>query len=179
MAADKTPRRLGRGLDALFNTPVTTESPADTPLQDIQISRIRPNPFQPRKNFNSSELKELQESLKASGLLQPITVRPKPGGDEYELIAGERRLRAATQLGWKTISTIIKDLTDRELLGLALIENLQRADLNPIEEAEGYGRLILTSAIRNKPLPRWLDAIARRLRICFAFFNYPSMYNLS
>lgn len=143
MASEKTPRRLGRGLDALFNATAAADAVVDSPLKDIQVARIRPNPFQPRKNFNSAELKELQESLKASGLLQPITVRPKPGvSEEYELIAGERRFRAASELGWKTISAIVRELTDRELLGLALIENLQRADLNPIEEAEGYGRLI-------------------------------------
>jgi ParB family chromosome partitioning protein len=87
------------------------------------------------------ELQELEESLKASGLLQPITVRRRPGKDGFELIAGERRLRAATKLGWKEIPAIIKDIDDRTILTLALVENLQRADLNPIEEGEGYHRL--------------------------------------
>ena len=110
---------------------------------EIPVNQIRSNPFQPRQNFNIEELKELQESLKSSGLLQPITVRRRPDGvDGYELVAGERRLRAATSLGWTTISAIVKDLDDRQLLGFALVENLQRSDLNPIEEAEGYSRLI-------------------------------------
>lgn len=143
MASEKTPRRLGRGLDALFNAaPAETEAPASA-LKEIPLRVIRKNPFQPRKDFNPEGLKELQESLSQSGLLQPITVRRAPGErEEYELIAGERRLRAATELGWTTISAVVRELDDRELLGLALVENLQRSDLNPVEEAEGYSRLI-------------------------------------
>jgi ParB family chromosome partitioning protein len=143
MASEKTPRRLGRGLDALFNAvPAETEATASA-LKEIPLRLIRKNPFQPRKDFDPEGLKELQESLSQSGLLQPITVRRAPGGgEEYELIAGERRLRAATDLGWTTISAVVRELDDRELLGLALVENLQRSDLNPVEEAEGYSRLI-------------------------------------
>jgi ParB family chromosome partitioning protein len=143
MAPEKTQRRLGRGLDALFNTAPAAVEQSDTALKDLPIKQIRKNPFQPRKDFDKGQLNELQESLKASGLLQPITVRrSREGTDTYELIAGERRLRAATELGWTTIPAVVKDLDDRELLGLALVENLQRSDLNPVEEAEGYSRLI-------------------------------------
>jgi ParB family chromosome partitioning protein len=143
MAPEKTQRRLGRGLDALFNTAPASVEESDSALKDLPIKQIRKNPFQPRKDFDQDQLKELQESLKVSGLLQPITVRrSREGADAYELIAGERRLRAATDLGWTTIPAVIKDLDDRELLGLALVENLQRSDLNPVEEAEGYSRLI-------------------------------------
>jgi ParB family chromosome partitioning protein len=143
MAAEKTPRRLGRGLDALFNTPPPAAKDSLNALKEIPVRAIRKNPFQPRKDFGPEGLKDLQESLSTSGLLQPITVRRTPGGGEgYELIAGERRLRAAAELGWTTISAIVKELDDRELLGLALVENLQRSDLNPVEEAEGYSRLI-------------------------------------
>jgi ParB family chromosome partitioning protein len=85
---------------------------------------------------------DLEASLRTNGLLQPITVRPAPGGRGYELIAGERRLRAASQLGWQEIPALVRELDDRALLTLALVENLQRADLNPLEEAEGYQRLI-------------------------------------
>jgi len=146
MASEKTPqknpRRLGRGLDALFNTTPSDKREAES-LREIPISEIRSNPFQPRQNFNSDELKELQESLKASGLLQPVTVRRRTDGAAgYELVAGERRLRAATNLGWTTISAVVKAFDDRQLLGLALVENLQRSNLNPVEEAEGYDRLI-------------------------------------
>jgi len=103
------------------------------------VTRIRPNPYQPRREFNDAELGELQASLKASGLLQPITVRRSADG--FELISGERRLRAATRLGWTDIPAIIRDVDDRTLLTLALVENLQRADLNAVDEARGYRRL--------------------------------------
>jgi ParB family chromosome partitioning protein len=144
MPPEKSARRLGRGLDALFSAPAaSTPSDEGSALRDITITQIVRNPFQPRKNFKPQDLKELQESLQTSGLLQPITVRPSPKtANRYELIAGERRLRAAASLGWEKIPAVVKDLSDQEILTLALIENLQRADLNPIEEAEGYSQLI-------------------------------------
>ena len=130
-------RRLGRGLKALISVPETEVAGGE--LIRIPISRIRPNPFQPRKSFNPEQLADLEASLAASGLLQPIAVRRM--GDAFELIAGERRLRAATNLGWTEIPAIIKDLDDRSSLVMALVENLQRTDLNPIDEARGYQRL--------------------------------------
>src|SRR5688572_17107871 len=139
------PRRLGRGLEALIpgaGTAVAPPPPAAANSSDYQklaISSIRPNPYQPRREFNEAELSELQASLKASGLLQPITVRRAPGG--FELISGERRLRAATRLGWAEIPAIVRDVDDRTLLTLALVENLQRAILSAVEEARGYRRL--------------------------------------
>lgn len=137
------PRRLGRGLEALIpGAGASIVAAAPAPASDYQrlpISGIRPNPYQPRREFREADLAELQASLKASGLLQPITVRPAAGG--YELISGERRLRAATRLGWTDIPAIVRDVDDRTLLTLALVENLQRADLNAVEEARGYRRL--------------------------------------
>lgn len=140
------PRRLGRGLEALIPGAASVTAPPQAPAsgtpsdyQKLSIAAIRPNPYQPRREFAEAELSELQASLKVSGLLQPITVRPAAGG--YELISGERRLRAATRLGWPEIPAIIKDVDDRTLLTLALVENLQRADLNAVEEARGYRRL--------------------------------------
>ena len=141
MATEKTPRRLGRGLEALLGTAGGLASSDDGALKSIPIAQIGRNPFQPRKEFNVGELGELEESLKASGLLQPVTVRRRQGKDGFELIAGERRLRAAMKLGWKEIPAIIKEIDDRTVLTLALVENLQRTDLNPIEEGEGYHRL--------------------------------------
>src|SRR6266704_5651628 len=140
VSSEKTPRRLGRGLEALLGTGGLASSD-DGALKSIPISQISPNPYQPRQEFNTEELAELQGSLKASGLLQPITVRRRPGKDGFELIAGERRLRAATKAGWKEIPAIIKEIDDRAILTLALVENLQRTDLNPIEEGEGYYQL--------------------------------------
>lgn len=149
MSAEK-PRRLGRGLEALLasspragapSAPAAATDEQGSALQQLPIAQIRPNPFQPRKEFPAEELAELEASLRANGLLQPITVRPAAGGRGYELIAGERRLRAATKIGWTEITAIVRELDDRALLTLALVENLQRSDLNPLEEAEGYQRL--------------------------------------
>lgn len=144
------PRRLGRGLEALLTakaaaSPATSAAESGTTgetLRKLPVAEIRPNPYQPRKEFRPEDLEELQNSLRASGLLQPITVRKNQGGRGYELIAGERRLRAATALGWTEIPAVVKEIDDSTLLTLALVENLQRADLNPLEEAEGYQRLI-------------------------------------
>lgn len=145
------PRRLGRGLEALLamknpeprNKPAASgDDSAAVGLQRLRLSEIRPNPYQPRKEFKLEELSELQASLRASGLLQPITVRPAPNGTGFELIAGERRFRAATSLGWTEIPAVVRTIDDKTLLTLALIENLQRSDLNPLEEAEGYKRLV-------------------------------------
>jgi ParB family chromosome partitioning protein len=146
MSSDK-PRRLGKGLDALLAARVSTPPAAVAPepgesLRPLAIDQIRPNPFQPRKEFRPEDLAELEASLRSNGLLQAITVRPATDGRGFELIAGERRLRAATRLGWKEIPAVIKEIDDRALLTLALVENLQRADLNPIEEGEGYQRLV-------------------------------------
>lgn len=134
-------RRLGRGLEALLgrhDAPATTPT-GESPLREIAVADIRPNPFQPRTEFRPEDIQELKDSLAQNGLLQPITVRPAGAG--FELIAGERRLRAALALGWQQISAIIRDIDDRAALTLALVENLQRTDLNPLEEAEGYQRL--------------------------------------
>jgi len=146
MTAEK-PRHLGRGLEALLGastiaSPGTVaEAKARGDLQRISLRDIRPNPYQPRRSFNEQDLADLESSLRANGLLQPVTVRPAAGGG-FELVAGERRLRAASRLGWTEIPALIRPVDDRALLTLALVENLQRADLNPLEEAEGYQRLI-------------------------------------
>jgi ParB family chromosome partitioning protein len=138
LSAEKA-RRLGRGLEALIQS---SAAPAanSSDLQRIPIARIRPNPYQPRREFDPAQLAELEASLKASGLLQPITVRRR--GEAFELVAGERRLRAATNLGWTEIMAVVRDFDDQTMLVLALVENLQRANLNPIEEARGYRRLL-------------------------------------
>jgi len=139
VSAEK-PRRLGRGLEALIPGSPASAAAAVSDLQRIPLSRVRQNPYQPRRQFDPAELAELEASLKTSGLLQPITVRRQ--GDAFELIAGERRLRAATNLGWSEISAIVRDFDDRTMLVLALVENLQRSNLNAIEEARGYRKLI-------------------------------------
>jgi ParB family chromosome partitioning protein len=145
--SDKS-RRLGRGLSALISSapaapPSSSPSAPESqePFRQLRLDQIVPNPKQPRREFSESELQELQLSLQTSGLLQPIAVRPR-GDGRFELIAGERRFRAASRLGWTTIPAVISDVSDEQLLSLALVENLQREDLNPIEEAQGYRQLI-------------------------------------
>jgi ParB family transcriptional regulator, chromosome partitioning protein len=150
MSAD-TPRRLGRGLEALISTAkqqrdpgsgsLPTDASTGSDLRQVRISEISPNRFQPRRAFTESELAELEASIKASGLLQPVVVRAV-GDGRWELVAGERRLRAVSRLGWSEIPAVVRDFDDQAMLTLALVENLQRADLNPLEEAEGYQRLI-------------------------------------
>lgn len=174
----ETPRRLGRGLEALLaiskSAPdAKNATPALAPdgasMQTLRIAEIRPNPYQPRKEFKLEELAELQASLKASGLLQPIAVRLRPDGAGYELIAGERRFRAATALGWTEIPAVVHQIDDRTLLTLALIENLQRSNLNPLEEAEGYKRLIdefgLTQAQVGEFVGKDRSTVANLLRL--------------
>lgn len=135
-----TERRLGRGLESLLG-PVTREAAqASGALRELPVSSIRANPLQPRTTFNEEELADLARSIEASGLLQPVVVRPRDGG--YELIAGERRWRAVQRLGWANVPAVIREVDDRTLLTLALIENLQRDDLSPIDEALGYQRLM-------------------------------------
>lgn len=135
---------LGRGLDSIFEdveSAYNKEFEIDTSIvKQIDISLISSNPYQPRKNFNSEALKELSESIKRHGLIQPIIVIQKDDG--YMLIAGERRLRATKILGEKKISAIIADLGSKNLRELALIENIQRENLNPIELANSYKELI-------------------------------------
>lgn len=141
MSAGQPKRRLGRGLEALLGpSPTTSEAAADGTLVQLPVGQIRPNPYQPRRSFDDEALNDLAGSLTASGLLQPIVVRS--AADGYELIAGERRLRAADRLGWRTIGAIVREVDDRTLLTLALVENLQRDQLSPIDEALGYQRLM-------------------------------------
>jgi ParB family chromosome partitioning protein len=152
MSTEK-PRRLGRGLEALLaGRPLTDEQRSgrheETPrsaLRSIPLAQIRPNPLQPRKEFNATDLRDLESSIRANGLLQPVTVRAGSSGLEFFLIAGERRFRAIQRLGWTEIPAIVRqeaEVDDKALLTLALVENLQRSDLNPIEEGEGYQQLI-------------------------------------
>lgn len=137
--------RLGRGLGALLGE-YLPEKPADDSVQArmVPVGSIAPNPFQPRREFSEEELADLVSSIRENGLLQPIVVRPAPGtgsGTSWQLVAGERRWRAVTRLGWKDVPAVIKEVDDRTLLILAMVENIQRSQLSALEEAEGYKRL--------------------------------------
>ena len=147
-------RGLGKGLDSLIPTNVMMESEvkhatvstASSPEEEkdgtlmVKLSKVEPNREQPRKNFDEESLQELAESLKQFGMLQPILVQNR--GDYYEIIAGERRWRAAKIAGLKEVPVIVRELTDQEIVEISLIENIQREDLNPIEEAQAYKRLL-------------------------------------
>lgn len=143
MAVNK--RGLGKGLDTMI-PPVKNEKksekgdPAKGPETLVNITKVEPNREQPRKNFDEDALLELSESIKQYGLLQPILVQDRK--DYYEIIAGERRWRAAKLAGLKQVPVIIKNLTDQEIVEISLIENIQRENLNPIEEAQAYKRLL-------------------------------------
>ncbi len=132
-----TRRGLGKGLGAL----IPTEAIFEDNVQEIEINKIKTNKNQPRKNFNEERLDELYHSIKAHGVLQPVILRKI--NDGYELVAGERRLRAALKANLRKIPAIVKKLTDSEAMEIALIENLQREDLNPLEEAAAYKRLMV------------------------------------
>ncbi len=144
MTDERKTSRLGRGLAALIgDDEPTLESAQPSGIRHLPIALLEPNPYQPRHRFAEQDLKDLTESIRAKGVLQPILVRP--GGteaDSYQIVAGERRGRAAQAAGLHEVPVMIKELSDTESLEIALIENIQRADLNPIEEAAGYERLM-------------------------------------
>lgn len=139
-------KRLGRGLAALIGEagnepPVEPNRPRDT--KKVPIEHLTANPRNPRKNFSERDLSELTESVREKGVVQPLLVRPVQGReDAFEIIAGERRWRAAQKAGLHELPVVVRDVTDQEALELAIIENVQRADLNPIEEALGYDQLV-------------------------------------
>jgi ParB family chromosome partitioning protein len=144
MAEDAARSRLGRGLAALIGD-VGTESSAERPRgqRRVATTSLRPNARNPRRNFSEDELDELTASLRERGMIQPIVARPVRGApDAFEIIAGERRWRAAQRAGLHEVPVVILEATDEESLQLAIIENVQRSDLNPLEEAEGYRALM-------------------------------------
>ena len=137
--------RLGRGLASLIgDAPVTQPRiPPEGEQRMVPIDQVRAGKLNPRKTFNEDDLTDLANSIREKGLVQPILVRPEPGAsNSYEIVAGERRWRASQRAGLHTVPVIVRDLPDQEVLELAIIENVQRADLNPIEEAAGYQELI-------------------------------------
>ena len=144
------------------------EVPKNKQIRDIELDKIVPNRYQPRREFSDDSIKELAETLDKDGLLQPIVVR-EDGEDHYEIIAGERRYRAAKSLGWETIPAIVKNMDDDQAASLALIENLQREDLNPIDEAKAYTNLMklndLTQTALAKDMGKSQSYVANKLRL--------------
>lgn len=174
MSTHKKPR-LGRGLSALlgeYSQPEAAPASAEG-IRVVPTSRITPNPFQPRREFVPEQLAELEASIRQNGLLQPLVVRPataaSPEGAEWELIAGERRWRAVRRLGWTEVPVIVKEPDDRAMLVLAIVENVQRAELSPLEEAAGYRQLIdefgFTQAEVAESVGRERSTVANLLRL--------------
>lgn len=150
MKENNTRRALGKGLEQLFNSEqldfnsfekeIVSSATINNDVREIDLSEIRSNPYQPRTEFNQDKLNELADSIKEHGLLEPVILKKSIKG--YELVAGERRCKAARIAGLTTIPAIVKDFTDQEMMELALIENVQREDLNPIEEAKAYKNIM-------------------------------------
>ena len=161
------PKGLGRGLDALLAGTDDDAREGDS-LQTLAIDRIRPGRYQPRTKMDAASLAELALSIKEQGVMQPILVRPVDGG-RFEIVAGERRWRAAQQAGLREIPALVKNVPDQSALAVALIENIQREDLNPIEEAKGLARLIdefgLTHDAAAKAVGRSRSAVSNLLRL--------------
>ena len=143
------------------------EIPKNKQVQDIELSKIKPNSYQPRHEFSEESIRELATTLDKDGLLQPIIVREK--GDDYEIVAGERRLRAAKHLAWEKIPAIVNNMDDSQAASLALIENLQREDLNPIDEAQAYNNLMklnnLTQTTLAQNIGKSQSYVANKLRL--------------
>lgn len=160
----KPKRGLGKGLEALF----ADNDTADVSVSTLAIGEIEPNQEQPRKAFSPEALSQLAESIKEHGVLQPLVVRPRPNG-RYQIVAGERRWRASRIAGLTELPVIIRELTDEQAFEIALVENLVRADLNPIEEAMGYRTLIeifsMTQERIAQRVGRSRSAVANALRL--------------
>jgi ParB family chromosome partitioning protein len=170
---DPKKRGLGKGLDALFDEPkpvqeiVERDDSSKNGITEIKLSLLEPNPYQPRKTFDKSALDELANSIKENGVIQPLIVRKN--GKKYQIVAGERRFRASTIAGLQVVPVIIKTLTDHSMMEIAIVENLQREDLNPIEEAQGINsymkELGYTQEQTSEKLGKSRSAIANLLRL--------------
>ena len=165
--ASKNKKGLGRGINALF-ADFDEEKEADEKVEELQLDEIRPNPYQPRKNFDEENLKDLSDSIRKNGVFQPIIVR-KSSVMGYEIIAGERRFRASKLAGKDSIPAIVRAIDDEQMMEVAVLENLQREDLSPLEEAEAYSTLMKNLKITQSELSERLGKsrpyIANYLRL--------------
>jgi len=149
---DSVPR-LGRGLAALLGDAAVQVPPPGVNIRQVPLDLLEPNPFQPRSSIDPAALEELAQSIRLRGVLQPLLVRPHPGAaNRYQIVAGERRWRAAGAAGLHEVPALVHDMSDIEAAAVALVENLQRQDLNPMDEAEGYSRLLTQFAFTQEAL---------------------------
>jgi ParB family chromosome partitioning protein len=166
---------LGKGLNALINTRVSSPTPAaelGERVQFVPLSEIVPTPLQPRTEFRGERLDELEASIREHGIIQPLIVRRSDG--KFELIAGERRWRAAQRVGLREAPVIVRDATDQEVLELALIENLQREDLNPIEEAVAFARLAREFGLRQEDIAKKVGKSRASIANCMRLLELDS-----
>lgn len=166
--ASNNNKGLGRGIEALFSD--NSVDPEKETVVDLKLGQIRPNPYQPRQKFDQAALKDLAKSIKKSGVFQPIIVRqPDPEVARYEILAGERRFRASKMIENETIPAIVREVTESQMMEIAVLENLQREDLTPLEEAEAYDMLMsnlnLTQAQVSSRLGKSRPYIANYLRL--------------
>ena len=171
-AVKRKPSALGRGLGALMGEtrreePLVTSATPTAGLAQLAVAAIEPHPDQPRRHFDEAALEELAASIAARGVIQPVIVRAL-GQGRYQLVAGERRWRAAQKAQLHEIPALVRDLSDRDVMALALIENLQREDLNPIEEARAYQRLAELEGMTQAEIARLVDKSRSMSPICSA-----------
>lgn len=167
-------RGLGMGLSALLGEPTATpEAAGGARLRDIPVEKLHPSPFQPRRHFPEEELEALARSIRERGVLQPLLARAAAGGDGFEIIAGERRWRAAQRAGLDTLPVMVREVPDGELIELALIENLQREDLNPIDEARAYRRLMKEFSYTQEALSTMLGRSRPHVANMLRLLNLP------
>ena len=181
MSAERPAKGLGKGLSALLGDarPAATGTPSPSPggVREIEISRVRPNPNQPRMLFGDESLNELAQSIAERGVLQPILLRPTDDG--FEIVAGERRWRAAQRARLHTIPAIVREIDAAATAELALIENIQREDLNPIEEAEGYRQLIERHGHKQDDVAKLVNKSRSHVTNLLRLLNLPEMVRQS
>ena len=175
MNKPKSKGGLGRGLSALIPQVMSGTQNEETEKEKgeitIEIKKVSPNPYQPRRTFDEVKMQELTESIREHGVFQPILVRLKEDG--YQLIAGERRLRAAKRAGLKAIPAIVREMSDNEMMELAIIENIQRQDLNPVEEAQAYKRLAEEFHLTQEQIARRLSKSRPYIANSIRLLNLP------
>jgi ParB family chromosome partitioning protein len=169
--------RLGRGLAALLgDAAVQPTSPEPSSLRQVALDLLEPNPFQPRSSIDPSALEELAQSIRQRGILQPLVVRPHPERQgRFQIVAGERRWRAAGVAGLHEVPALVNQMTDTEAAAVALVENLQRQDLNPIDEAEGYNRLLTHFQFTHEALGQSVGKSRSHISNALRLLNLPEM----
>ncbi len=168
--------RLGRGLAALLGD-IAVQVPSDTgTVRQVPLDLLEPNPFQPRTIIEPAALEELAQSIRLRGILQPLLVRPHPAtADRFQIVAGERRWRAAGAAGLHEVPALVREMADTEAAAIALVENLQRQDLNPIDEAEGYDRLLTQFGLTQEALGQAVGKSRSHVTNMLRLLNLPPL----